>query len=46
MRVQETIRMSDPSMTTYGENNPDSPKELSVFSFLIGKWEGKGRTKG
>ncbi len=37
--------MSDPSRTTYGERNPDSPEELSVFSFLIGKWEGKGRTK-
>jgi hypothetical protein len=37
--------MSDPSITTYGENSPDSPQELSVFSFLIGKWEGKGRTK-
>jgi len=37
--------MSDPSMTTYGEKNADSPQELGVFSFLIGKWEGKGRTK-
>jgi hypothetical protein len=37
--------MSDPSMTTYGERNPGAPEELSVFSFLIGKWEGKGRTK-
>ena len=37
--------MSDASMTTYGEKNPDSPQELGVFSFLVGKWEGKGRTK-
>lgn len=37
--------MSDPSITRYGERNPGSPQELSVFSFLIGKWEGKGRTK-
>jgi hypothetical protein len=37
--------MSDPSMTPYGERNSGSPQELSVFSFLIGKWEGKGRTK-
>jgi hypothetical protein len=37
--------MSDPSTTTYGERNPGSPQELSVFSFLVGKWEGKGRTK-
>jgi len=37
--------MSDLSKTPYGERNPDSPQELSVFSFLIGKWEGKGKTK-
>jgi hypothetical protein len=37
--------MSDPSMTTYGERNPSSPPEHSLFSFLVGKWEGKGRTK-
>jgi hypothetical protein len=37
--------MTDPSITTYGEKSPASPEELSVFSFLIGKWEGKGRTK-
>jgi len=32
-------------MTAYGERNPGAPGELSVFSFLVGKWEGKGRTK-
>jgi len=32
-------------MTTYGEGNPGAPQELSLFSFLVGKWEGKGRTK-
>jgi len=32
-------------MTPYGERNPAAPEELSVFSFLVGKWEGKGRTK-
>ena len=37
--------MNDPSMTTYGEKNPASPQELSVFSFLIGKWQGQGKTK-
>jgi len=37
--------MSDPSISTYGEKSPGSPQELSVFSFLIGKREGKGRTK-
>ncbi|HEX4001466.1 MAG TPA: hypothetical protein VHX36_02385 [Candidatus Acidoferrales bacterium] len=37
--------MSDPSITSYGEKSPGAPQELSAFSFLIGKWEGKGRTK-
>jgi hypothetical protein len=37
--------MSDPSITSYGEKSPTAPRELSVFSFLIGKWEGKGKTK-
>jgi Protein of unknown function (DUF1579) len=37
--------MSDSSKTPYGERNPASPQELSAFSFLIGKWRGKGRTK-
>lgn len=37
--------MSDSSKTTYGEKSPGAPQELSVFSFLIGKWEGKGKTK-
>jgi hypothetical protein len=37
--------MSDPSMTSYGEKGPGAPQELSAFSFLIGKWEGKGKTK-
>ncbi len=37
--------MSDPSKTSYGEKNPGSPQELGAFSFLIGKWEGKGKTK-
>jgi hypothetical protein len=31
--------------TTYGEMNPNSPNELKVFSFLIGKWPGTGRVK-
>ena len=35
----------DPSKTTYGERNPGSPNELGVFAFLIGKWEGTGKTR-
>lgn len=29
-----------PAITTYGEKNANAPKELDVFAFLIGKWEG------
>ena len=31
--------------TSYGERNPNSPSELEAFSFLVGKWQGKGRVK-
>ena len=37
--------MDDPSKTIYGEINANAPEELRAFSFLIGKWEGQGRTK-
>ena len=37
--------MSDPSKTTYGEIGSGTPEQLRVFSFLIGKWDGKGRTR-
>jgi Protein of unknown function (DUF1579) len=36
---------ADRSMTAYGELSPSAPKELRIFSFLVGKWEGKGKTK-
>lgn len=38
------MQISDPSMTAFGERNP-AAQELSLFSFLVGKWKGKGRTK-
>jgi hypothetical protein len=34
-----------PAITTYGQRNADAPRELDAFSFLIGKWEGGGKTK-
>lgn len=37
--------MGDPSKTTYGEISPRAPPELRIFSFLIGKWDGKGKTR-
>ena len=35
----------DPSKTVYGERNSSAPKELDVFSFLIGKWQGMGQAR-
>ena len=37
--------MTDPSKTTYGERSPRAPRELDVFAFLIGTWDGTGRTR-
>lgn len=35
----------DSAITTYGSRHDSAPAELDVFSFLIGKWEGSGRTR-
>jgi hypothetical protein len=42
---QEVPTVSDPSKTIYGERSPRAPRELDVFAFLIGKWDGTGRTR-
>ena len=44
VRAQDVPQV-DPSKTTYGEKNSSAPKELDVFSFLIGKWQGTGKTR-
>src|SRR5947209_4721703 len=36
----------EPAITLYGEKNPQAPDQLSVFSFLVGKWKGIGKAKG
>jgi Protein of unknown function (DUF1579) len=36
---------ADPTKTAYGERNVSAPKELDVFAFLIGTWEGKAKAK-
>ena len=41
----QTVTPVDPSKTTYGERNPGAPKELAVFSFLVGKWQGSGKAR-
>jgi len=40
-----TPAVSDPSKTIYGQKSPHAPKELDLFAFLIGTWEGRGRTR-
>jgi Protein of unknown function (DUF1579) len=44
-QAQTTTNVNDPTKTTYGEKDQDTPKELDAFSFLIGTWEGKGKTR-
>src|SRR5687768_391725 len=34
-----------PAITTYGDRHEAAPEELELFSFLIGKWEGSGKTR-
>ena len=36
---------AEPAITTYGERNAEAPAELDLFSFLVGKWSGTGRTR-
>lgn len=35
----------DSAITVYGNRNDAAPEELDVFAFLIGKWEGSGKTR-
>lgn len=44
-KVQNGSTVTDPSKTIYGERSPHAPRELDVFAFLIGKWDGRGRTR-
>jgi len=44
-RSQEVPTVTDPSKTIYGERSARAPRELDVFAFLIGKWEGRGKTR-
>jgi hypothetical protein len=34
-----------PAITTYGNRHEAAPDELDLFSFLIGRWEGSGKTR-
>jgi hypothetical protein len=37
--------MTDPSKTIYERRSPRAPRELDVFAFLIGEWDGRRRSK-
>lgn len=36
---------NEAAITTYGEINASAPDELKVFSFIVGKWAGTGKTR-
>lgn len=44
-RSQEVPTVTVPSKTIHGERSARAPRELDVFAFLIGKWEGTGKTR-
>src|SRR5665213_2789822 len=34
-----------PAITPYGHKSAQAPRQLSDFSFLVGKWQGSGKTR-
>lgn len=44
-RAQETAAAGDPAANTYGVSSANASRELEAFAFLIGKWEGVGKTR-
>lgn len=36
---------AEPAVTRFGEINAQAPDQLRIFSFLVGKWTGRGTTK-
>jgi hypothetical protein len=39
------LAQQGPAITAYGDRHEAAPEELDLFSFLIGKWEGSGKTR-
>ncbi len=39
------IAQQGPAITAYGDRHEAAPVELDLFSFLIGRWEGSGKTR-
>ncbi len=36
---------NEPAITPYGQKNSQAPSQLDLFSFLVGKWKGTGKTR-
>ncbi len=36
---------AESAITPYGEKNTEAPHQLAEFSFLVGQWQGSGRTR-
>jgi len=43
--AQEPTPALDTMKTIHGSKSPYAPQELDAFAFLVGKWEGTGRTR-
>jgi Protein of unknown function (DUF1579) len=43
--ISSYARASEPAITTYGERNAEAPSQLGAFSFLVGRWQGSGKTR-
>jgi hypothetical protein len=39
------IAQQRPAITAYGDRHEAAPVELDLFAFLIGRWEGSGKTR-
>jgi hypothetical protein len=39
------VLAAEPAITTYGTRNAAASGQLNMFSFLVGKWQGSGRTR-
>ncbi len=42
--TSRTATAQSTDLMAYGEPNPNAPKELSEFAFLIGKWRAEGKS--
>jgi hypothetical protein len=36
---------AEPAISPYGHKNAQAPSQLSDFAFLVGKWQGSGKTR-